>query len=479
MGLQRDDNDDPDKNTRTISMWSSVEQNGETMLSSEYPPGWGWLRMVLDFPHDAPDYLDYKTADFSEDGQLGSAIKQFNKEVSHLKSYQTSITLLTKNRFLKYGSFVARNSIAYGIYDLCWIDCESDSFITQMHDVDSSITQDKYKQWASLAAILRKACMRHIITFKKCSEYRIGSQFRYMQATPGQYESDEHMDSDQKSYQIPHTVANDYTDKNGAKRTYINYPLLLQALHANHNLYQSTALQLHKALTHVDVYETASHNNKMKFKLAWAAIDEEDDIPPNVKKLLNDAEKNMRAQFALETTCDFLTTCAMAMVEDQYHDYHHMYTQMQHQQWQEEQYQQQQQQQQEQNYERQQEEEEEQNSEQQEEVMNAPSELDEETQQETTDNYYYHEFLKQLSDIQDQIDDKQNGEFTYVRQYLKLAIDSIDGSIQDNKKHPMSESTRKKLMEILNSLREKLDTRDNGEHSTEPSEWYGEESEEP
>ena len=471
MGCQDDQDDNVHQNMRTVSMWSN------TVLE----PGWGWVHMVRFFPHNGSTQHDFTTLDISPSSAFAKEIETFLHSPFDFHNYELCKQLLTQYNFSRTTFGNDYGPIRYGIYDLCAINLDSDSFITNMYEAqqtghpDANFTFDKMKHLVSLAKILRKAVIKHIVAYKQCSHYKIANQIAYMHQIPGQASMQRvHQIPGQASvqqgepeanplYWIPATVANEYEDKNHNKKTYINFPLLLQALHANHALYDATRNQILKSCAHVDVYETASHNTKIKFKMEWACMHENDEtIPQKMRDLLMTGQSDMRTQFALETTCDFLTTCAMAMVEDRSHIYHKMH-EFQHQQalqYQQQMHQQQMQQMQQQQMQQQQMQQQQMKQQKaQKRKGQKPihdfTQQSKQEQQEIVQRHWYNTFLGQLGELEAQINEKDADEqYKYTVQNLQDTLDEIRREINKTKKQNLFETQRQTLFQKIRELQE-------------------------
>ena len=129
MGCQNDEDDERHPNMRTVSMWS--EDTFTTDKDME--PGWGWISMVVLFPYNGSTQNDVITLDISPGSEFAQQIEFFFRSSSDLHTYEICKQLLTAHNSTLTPFGNDYGPIQYGIYDLCAINLNSDSFINLVY----------------------------------------------------------------------------------------------------------------------------------------------------------------------------------------------------------------------------------------------------------------------------------------------------------------------------------------------------------
>lgn len=319
MGAQQDTDDDSEKNIRVVSLYTATQP--------ELPAGWGWLDLLARF-------CDFKADDFSEfKDEWEEKVDNFAASPSDLTQYKTIVGLLTHNEYWEPN--LADNlpaSIKYGIYDLC-LDFDISDDVSEVHETElkklydqdtsldlsffcqqikmnfftsnSDVDIQEISYWTGNAKRFRDACLKHLTTYKECAKYRAVREVRSNIA-------------DENTERVSNAIASTYYDGSNTLKSFINYPRLLKALHDNHFLFAQTRHEVEKLLDHTDHYEV--NNERIQMQLHIAMSYDLEHLEHNLlESYIYCAKSDLRILLAMNLACHFVTTAALALVEDQRH----------------------------------------------------------------------------------------------------------------------------------------------------------------
>ena len=324
LDVQSNSLDNSQNNTRTVCFYQS---------SDKLPAGWGWLDLVARF-------CGFKMRNFQE------ITADHKKKVIDFAS-EDSETYTWKDRYEKIVQLLTHDetwpgnlpgSIKYGIYDLCLDVDYANQKANDEEKYDVSTASSEYflctqilslqenppiqeqmdkkiqdvAKWVRLAIDFKNACEYYLSTYKECAKYEVMREQKMMPV------------SDDAERVTP-DIANFYTDKDGKRKAYINFPRLLKALHENHFLFSDTKHQIAKLLQHSDHYEAGNHHVLNKFRIAICG--ETGNLNDLAQSYIECAKNSYRVLLALEQACHFVTTAALALVEDGCYAYartHHL-----------------------------------------------------------------------------------------------------------------------------------------------------------
>ena len=230
MGCQDDQDDNVHQNLRTVSMWSKY---GFVVNDEMMEAGFGWVNMVFSFASKVLLQSIYGL-DISPTSEFAKTIQTFLDSPFNLHNYEICKQLLTQHNFKPTQFGNDYGPIRYGIYDLCGMYLDSESFIQNLYDIqkkdpdfNSDFTLERVTDLVSLARILRKAVIKHIVAYKQCSHYKIANQMAYMHQIPGQASVQQDQLKANMLYWIPATVANEYEDKKSQQENVHQFSIII------------------------------------------------------------------------------------------------------------------------------------------------------------------------------------------------------------------------------------------------------------